>query len=166
MEPARRLRALKWFFEACPALEGTEVCFWRTAKFLLPGRPQTYKPPRHRFGQKHFYCGHRKEIKAARKLLETAWTPRESLTGCAVKLVIRSCGPRRPAFSSPKVSLQERSPATGRAAPRPQGSGHRQPRQVRAGRCSEEDPDRRQASDQPCNPQALVQQEDRPAHRS
>ena len=55
------------------------------------GRPQTYKPPRHRYGQKHFYCGHAKEIKIARAILEQAWLPRTPITGRAVRLDICAC---------------------------------------------------------------------------
>ena len=61
------------------------------ATFVLPGRPQTYKPPRHRYGQKHFYCGHKKEIKIARRLLEETWGDRDSLTDKAVRLDIWAC---------------------------------------------------------------------------
>ena len=61
------------------------------ATFVLPGRPQIYKPPRHRYGQKHFYCGHKKEIKIARRLLEAAWGDRDSLTDKAVRLDIWAC---------------------------------------------------------------------------
>ena len=64
----------------------------RIATFVIHGRPRTYKPPRHRFGQKHFYCGHSKEMKAARKVLEESWASRKTLQDCAVKLVVRACG--------------------------------------------------------------------------
>ena len=77
------------------------------AKFVLPGRPQTYKPPRHRFGQKHFYCGHKKEIKAARKVLEKSWGSRESLRDCPVKLVIRACGKEIPHFGRPQSHFKK-----------------------------------------------------------
>ena len=79
----------------------------RAAVFVLHGRPQTYKPPRHRFGQKHFYCGHKKEIKAARKVLEKSWSPRESLSGVAVKLVVRACGVHSPHFARPKSHFKK-----------------------------------------------------------
>ena len=59
--------------------------------FVLRGRPQTYKPPRHRRGQKHFYCGHKKEIKAARRDLEAKWGVRDAVKGAAVRLDIWAC---------------------------------------------------------------------------
>ena len=135
------------------------------AKFVLPGRPQTYKPPRHRYGQKHFYCGHKKEIKAARKALEESWGSRESLHNRPVKLVIRACGNKCPAFWSSPVPLQERPPSPERPNSCPESSRRGQPRQVRSGRPTEKDPHRRQDRVNASRAQALVPEEE-PTDRS
>ena len=79
------------------------------ATFVLPGRPQTYKPPRHRYGQKHFYCGHKKEIKIARRLLEAAWGDRDSLTDKAVRLDIWACCVKRCTLSDPRNTSRRES---------------------------------------------------------
>ena len=77
--------------------------------FVLRGRPQTYKPPRHRYGQKRFYCGHKKEIKAARRDLEDKWGGRGAMKDAAVRLDIWACSTEQSAaLQTTEGPLQER----------------------------------------------------------
>ena len=77
--------------------------------FVLRGRPQTYKPPRHRRGQKHFYCGHKKEIKAARRDLEAKWGGRDAVKDAAVRLDIWACNTEQgAALQTAEGPLQKR----------------------------------------------------------